>query len=283
MLFRKNTLYLYTDGSSLPKPRRGGMAARYIFLDDSENEIRIDGELRGNKSATNNQMELKAVIDGLKNIAQQNIPINFNFIEVRTDSQYVVNNVNNAIYGWSKNKWNNKDGRPIENAILWKELIKTLHAVKCRVEIKWVKGHSTDIDNKAVDQSAKYSAKSSLNKPIVVSKVRRKKSIKKTKIGSIEMKGQKVAIYIINEEYMKLQKLCKYRYEIISKGSKYYQNVDIIYSELNYLKAGHNYLVTFNKNTANPRILRCIQEIPKDINAICDIESSNTVLNKMMS
>lgn len=63
MLFRKNTLYIYTDGSSLPKLRRGGMGARYIYLDDLENEIRIDPELKGNKCATNNQMELKAVID----------------------------------------------------------------------------------------------------------------------------------------------------------------------------------------------------------------------------
>lgn len=268
MLFRKNTLYIYTDGSSLSKPRRGGMAARYIYLDDSENEIRIDAEFIGNKSATNNQMELKAVIDSLKNISHQRIPISYNFIEVRTDSQYVVNNVNNAIFSWSKNKWTNKDGRPIENAILWKELIKIMHSVRCRVQINWVKGHSTDIDNRAVDHGAKSSAKSSLGKPIVVIKVRRKKSAKKTKIGSIEMKGQKVAIHIINEEYMKLQKLCKYRYEIISKGSKYYQNVDIIYSELSYLKAGHNYLVTFNKNTANPRILKCIKEILKDTNSI---------------
>lgn len=206
-------------------------------------------------------MELKAVIAGIKSISHHEIPINYNFIEVWTDSRYIVDNLKNALYNWSKNKWFNYKGRPVENAILWKELIKVLKSVKCRVQINWVKGHSTDKDNRAVDQAAKYSAKSFLDMPIVPIKVRRKKSEKKTKIGSIEMKGQKVSIHIINEEYMKLQKLSKYRYEIISKGSKYYQNVDIIYSDLHHLRAGHKYIVTFNKEKLNPRILKVVKEI----------------------
>lgn len=261
MLFRQHTLYIYTDGSSLSKPRRGGMAVRYIYLDNSENEVRIDLELKGNRIATNNQMELKAVIEGLKNIPRSSISIKYNFIKVLTDSRYIVDNVHNAIYSWLKNKWVNKNGRPIENALLWKELIKILRTIGYRVEFHWVKGHSNDFDNKAVDQAAKHSAKSPLDDPLVPIKVRRKKSDKKTKIGCVEMKGQKISIRIITEEYLKLQKLSKYRYEIISESSKYYQNVDIIFSELHHLRAGHKYVVTFNKDTLNPRLLQCINEI----------------------
>lgn len=260
-IFRKHTLYIYTDGSSLSKPRRGGIGIRYIYLDDSENEHRIDIEEEGNISGTNNQMELKAVIEGLKNITHQNIPINYNLVEIRTDSKYVVDNKNNAFYSWSKNKWTNKNGRPIENAILWKELNKQIKKVKCIIAIVWGKGHSKDIDNKTVDAAAKLSAKSILAPPIVPVKLRRKKSKNKTRIGSIEMKGQRVAIHIINDEYMKVQKLCRYRYEIISKGSNYYEKVDVIYSALHQLKAGHKYIVTFNKNTSNPRIIKMIKEI----------------------
>ena len=263
-IFRNHTLYIYTDGSSLSKPRRGGIGIRYIYLDDSENEQRIDIEEKGNIYGTNNQMELKAVIVGLKNITHQNIPINYNLIEIRIDSRYVVDNKNNAIYSWSKNKWTNKNGRPIENSILWKELIKQINKVKCRVVIVWGKGHSRDSDNKAVDRAAKLSAKSILTPPIVPIKLRRKKSKNNTRIGSIEMKGQRVTIHIITDEYMKIQKLSKYRYEIISKGSNYYENVDVIYSELHHLKAGHKYIVTFNKNTSNPRILKLITEIEQD-------------------
>jgi ribonuclease HI len=260
-MFRKNTIYIYADGSSLPKPRRGGIGIRYVYLDESENEVRIDLDETGNESGTNNQMELKAVIIGIKKLYQQNIPIKYNHIEVRTDSKYVTDNKNNAIYYWSKNKWKNRNGRPVENSLLWKELIRQIGKINCKIEFVWVKGHFKDIDNKAADILAKDSAKSILDSPIVPIKVRRKKSSKKTKIGSIEMKGQRIKIHIITEEYMKLPRLSKYRYEVISRRSKYYGYVDFIFSELHHLKAGHKYLVTLNTDTNNPRILKMIQEI----------------------
>lgn len=260
-IFKKYHLYIYTDGSSLPKPRRGGIGIRYIYLDELEEEQNIDLELEGFAGATNNQMELLAVIEGLKNSANQNIPVKYDIIEIRTDSRYVSDNINNAIYNWSRNKWLNINGKPVENADLWKRLIKEIKNVNLRVEIIWVKGHSNDPHNKAVDKLAKKSAKLPLNEPLVQIKLRRKKSKKLTNLGSIEMKGQRISIHIINDQYLKLQKLSKYRYEIISKGSKYFGNVDFIYSELHYLTSGHKYIVTLNKNDKNPRILKLIKEI----------------------
>jgi len=258
---RKHILYVYTDGSSLKEPRRGGMGIRYVYLDDKEEEHCIDLNIEGYSGATNNQMELFAVIEGIKNSVHQSIPIKYNEIEVRTDSRYVTENKNNAIYYWSKNKWFNKNGKPIENPELWKNLIKEIKNVNLRVEFEWVKGHKKDPHNKAADSLADKSAKSFLNKPLYQIKLRRKKSKKPTKRGSIEMKGQKVSIHIITEQSLRMQKLSKYRYEIISKGSKYFGNVDIIYSELHQLKAGHKYIVTLNKNDKNPRILKLIEEI----------------------
>ena len=105
------------------------------------------------------------------------------------------------------------------------------------------------------------SAKSLLNPSLITTKLRRKKTTKITKLGSVEMKGQRISVHIINEEYMNLQKLSKYRYEVISKGSEYYGNADIIYSELHHLKAGHRYVVTLNSNNRNPRILKMIKEL----------------------
>lgn len=259
-MFRKNTVYIYCDGSSLSKPRRGGIGIRYVYLDENEEEFRIDLEEFGYVSATNNQMELEAVIFGLKKLNQQNMPIRFNLIEVRTDSQYITSNINHAKYSWPKNQWKNRFGKPIENAILWKELVSQIMKAYCQVQIVWFKGKS-DIDTKAVDKSAKASARSILSPPIVPIKVRRKKSPLKTKRGWIDMKGQKIKIRIITEEYMKLSKLSKYRYEVLSKRSNFFNCVDFIYSELHHLKAGHNYLVTFNKDANNPRILKVISEL----------------------
>jgi len=62
---------------------------------------------------------------------------------------------------------------------------------------------------------------------------------------------------------LRVQKLSKYRYEVISASSPFYENVDFIYSEHHHLKAGHNYIVTFNTDGKNPRILEVIKEIEK--------------------
>ncbi|MEI8225851.1 MAG: RNase H family protein, partial [Bacteroidota bacterium] len=180
---------------------------------------------------------------------------------LQTDSQYITGNINNAKYIWSKNQWKNKFGRPIENAILWKELIHQIGKMHCKVDLIWVKAHCKDIDNKAVDKSAKASAKSILDSPIIPIKVRRKKTTQLTKRGSIGMDGQMVSIHIITEEYMRLSKLSKYRYEVISKRSRYFGCADFIYSDLHHLKAGHKYVVRLNKDSKNPRILKIFKEI----------------------
>jgi ribonuclease HI len=260
-ILKKNHLYIYTDGASLQRPRRGGIGIRYIYLDETEEEHYIDLDLEGYVGATNNQMELLAVIEGIKNSVNQNIPIKYNEIEIRTDSRYVVDNKNNALYNWPKNNWFNKYGKPIENADLWKSLIREIKSVKCRVEIIWVKGHGDDPHNRTVDKLAKKSAQAYLKKPIVQSKIRRKKSKKLTRRGSIEMNGQRISIYIITEQYLKPQKLSKYRCEVISKGSEYHGNIDFINSELHQLKAGHKYFVILNKDNNNPRILKLIKEL----------------------
>jgi hypothetical protein len=65
----------------------------------------------------------------------------------------------------------------------------------------------------------------------------------------------------ISEEYMKLPKLSKYRCEVISKKSKYFECVDLIFSELHHLRAGHKYYVKLNSEKNNPRILKMIKEI----------------------
>jgi len=261
MLFRKHYLYIYADGSSYSKPRKGGIGIEYIYLDEKELEVRIVHESSGYSGATNNQMELMAVIEGLKQISNQPIPIKYNAVEIRTDSRYIVDNINNAKYNWSRNKWLNKHGRPIENAQLWKDLIKAIKATNCRIEFKWVKGHSKDPDNKVVDKLAKQSAKALLNSPLKHVKLRRKKSNKLTRVGSVEMKGQRISIRIINDEYSSIHKLSKYRYEVISKGSEFYENLDLIYSKHHHLKSGHKYYVVFNSDKNNPLILKIIREI----------------------
>lgn len=256
---RIEVLYVYTDGSSLPKPRRGGVGVKYVWLNSLEEEVCSELDLDGFASATNNQMELMACIEGLRNAPGQLLP-HHSRLEVRSDSRYVVDNVGRAL-NWAMNDWLNADGRPVENAELWRDLLKVRNKLPVRVEFKWVKGHAKDSHNKDVDKLAKRSAKGLLRKSLRVAEVRRRTVAAKTRIGSVGNKGQRLVVRIITQEYLSLQKLMKYRYEVLSPGSEYHGQVDIIFSKDFSLRRGHAYQVVLNRAENNPILVRVLREI----------------------
>ena len=67
-------------------------------------------------------------------------------------------------------------------------------------------------------------------------------------------------IRIIEVQRLNVQKIWKYRYEVVSKSNSFYNNVDIAYSSLG-LRDGHIYFVLMNDDTRNPRILKCYREV----------------------
>jgi ribonuclease HI len=262
-MIKDDLLNIYTDGSSFSGPRVGGIGIRFVTTNELGDEVIEDVELPGYRGATNNQMELYACVAALKEAREYHDLGSVNRIAIHTDSLYIVDNYKSAMFEWSGNRWRNREGRPIANADLWKELVKLIK--KCwplRVDFYWVKGHSKDKHNKAVDKLAKKSAKSPLNKPLTIVNVRRKKTRKSVEIGSVEMRRQRLAVRIITSEYLSAQRTTKYKYEVLSKGSRYFGNVDIIFSNES-LKAGHQYEVSVNKNTANPMIMKVLREIER--------------------
>ncbi len=264
MIIEENVLVVYTDGSSYSGPRRGGFGIRIIYIDDIGKEIIEDIPVfESYPGATNNQMELLACDHAIKEAKKSIYYDKVQKIIILTDSMYVCNNYKTAMFQWGLNKWITKDGNPVANAEIWKNIVKAIKKTSKKIEIRWVKGHSKDEHNRAVDKLAKQSAKSFLKgKSLNVVTVRRKMTSEKTLIGSIDMKGQRIKIRIITDQYLSAQRLNKYRYEVTSKGSKYFGRVDFIYSEIP-IKAGHEYLVTFNKNSKAPRIKKVIKEIEK--------------------
>lgn len=266
-VLRRNVLYIYADGSSLPNPRTGGIGIRFIILDEFECEVIVDERMFGYREASNNQMELLACIEALKIYQEKYAGHPLNAIEIRTDSRYVVDNVGNATKVWPKQKWFGFSGRPILNVELRKDLVKQMQKCRVRIDFTWVKGHAQDEHNKAVDKQAKLSAKSPLNKPLSIVAIRRKQTGEKTKIGSVVITGQRMTIRIVTTEYLREQQLTKYRYEVISKNSASRGKVDFAFSK-HFMSAGHSYLVTFNKDADNPTILNVIKEIKKVISSI---------------
>ena len=135
---------VYTDGSCLENPGKGGWAA--IIINESG---RI--EIKGSKeNTTNNQMELTAPIMALKKIPQGSK------VQIFTDSKYVKSGITEWIHNWKKNGWKTVDKKEVKNKNLWTELDDLSNTFD--IEWIWVKAHSTDELNNEVDLLARSSA-----------------------------------------------------------------------------------------------------------------------------
>lgn len=256
----EKALNIYTDGSSFSSPRRGGIGMRFVLVDELGCEQAEDWSPPGYKCATNNQMELKACIVALNEARRRGLAHGLHKIVVHSDSMYVCDNYQKAMFEWPKSRWLRRTGAPVLNAELWKELVKAIKSSGRRVEFRWVKGHAKDPHNKAVDKLAKHSAKSAVNPALSYVSVRRKKTKASVALGSVILTGQRISIRVFTCELLRIQKLWKLKYEVLSKASPYFGNVDLIYSE-HLLKDGHSYHVRVNDDVANPRIVKVFREM----------------------
>ncbi len=124
-------IIIYTDGSCLGNPGPGGYCA--ILKAFKDNTLIKEKIIKGAQAnTTNNQMELKALVEALKHIKKPN-----QHIIIYTDSKYVADGINK----WLKN-WIAKDFAGVKNSDLWKELYKLLKLQN--VEVNWVKAHQND-------------------------------------------------------------------------------------------------------------------------------------------
>lgn len=137
----QDKIIIYTDGACSGNPGVGGWGAILMY---NKHEKKISG---GNKETTNNQMEIRAVIEALKIIKKPSQII------INTDSKYVMDGITKWIFGWKKNGWRTADRKAVKNSELWQELD---HEVsRHKIEWRWVKGHSGDKYNDIADELAR--------------------------------------------------------------------------------------------------------------------------------
>lgn len=132
---------IFTDGAAKGNPGPGGYGA-VILVGGVIIEI---GE--GKEITTNNEMELKAVVEALKNIPKEE-----KNVEVYSDSKYVIDGAKGWTFGWVKNGWKTKAGTDVLHMEMWKELIELLK----KVQVEWHKipGHVGIIGNERADTIA---------------------------------------------------------------------------------------------------------------------------------
>jgi ribonuclease HI len=132
-------VHLFSDGSSLGNPGAGGYCA-ILKYGDAKKIVK-----GGEPDTTNNRMELKAVIEGLKAIKEPCEVI------ITSDSNYVIKAINEWLDGWIK-----KDFKNVKNIDLWREYIKVSKPHK--IKGIWVKGHAGHEENELCDKIAKEEA-----------------------------------------------------------------------------------------------------------------------------
>ena len=132
---------VFTDGACSGNPGPGGWG---VVLRYGEHEKELSG---GEKSTTNNRMELTAAIEGLSALKESCRVL------LVTDSKYVADGIEK---GWAesgrKNGWRKADKKPALNPDLWEQLLDLLE--KHTVNIKWVKGHAGHAENERCDKLA---------------------------------------------------------------------------------------------------------------------------------
>ena len=132
---------LYTDGACRGNPGRGGFGAILVY---GRHEKEISG---GEVLTTNNRMELRAAIEGLRALKE---PCE---VTLYSDSKYLVDAFTLGwVEDWEKQNYRRGRTSEVKNPDLWEALV-----ALCRVhtvEFVWVKGHNGHEYNERCDRLA---------------------------------------------------------------------------------------------------------------------------------
>ncbi len=135
-----DTVQIYTDGACKGNPGPGGWGALLAFGD---NERELFG---GEPETTNNRMELTAVIEALGALKRRCR------VELYTDSQYVMNGIQEWLPNWKRRGWKTSANKPVKNVDLWERLDAAVNAHA--VHWHWVRGHDGHVGNERADALA---------------------------------------------------------------------------------------------------------------------------------
>ncbi len=135
-----DTIEIWTDGACSGNPGPGGWGSVLMY---NGHRRELSG---GDKSTTNNRMEMMAVIralDALKRSCR---------IIIHTDSTYVMKGMTEWMENWKRRGWKTANRKPVKNQDLWEEL-DAATARHC-VRWHWVEGHAGHEGNERADALA---------------------------------------------------------------------------------------------------------------------------------
>jgi len=149
-------IIVFTDGSSRGNPGPGGYAAVAIYP-NAHGEMHVD-EIGGREDlTTNNRMELRAVMEAIKNFMGYYQDLTEYSFVFYIDSSYVVNGIKTWMHGWKRNNWISSTKEEVKNRDLWEEVYELLNPSahgtrkKLDIQLNLVKGHAGHAGNERCD------------------------------------------------------------------------------------------------------------------------------------
>jgi ribonuclease HI len=141
----QDAVIVFCDGACSGNPGPGGWAC-IVEINDERREFS-----GGKPCTTNNQMELQALIEGLKAVPAGAA------VRVVTDSEYLAKGITLWLRTWARNGWITAAKKPVKNQEQWQEIqgLIALHPVKT----EWVRGHAGHPENERCDELARAEIK----------------------------------------------------------------------------------------------------------------------------
>jgi len=138
---------IYTDGSSLGNPGAAGWGV--IVVENG----RVVKKMAGGKTvATNNEMELVALLYAMRWVAQAQ---RSNPVPIFTDSSYSLRSIVEWAPSWEKNGWVNSKRQPVANKAIIQQCLSLYRQLGTnQVELKKIKAHAGHKYNEMADQLA---------------------------------------------------------------------------------------------------------------------------------
>lgn len=150
---------IYTDGGTRNTGNfKGGhvkatdkAAWAYLIEWYDHNQKQTAYDSNGEFGATNNKMELTALIEALKKLLQ--LGFNQQPLLFVLDSQYVLNPITKGwLKGWKKRGWKKSTPGAIANLKCWQEMDRLLEQFTS-AQFEWTKGHNNNRGNEFVDHT----------------------------------------------------------------------------------------------------------------------------------
>src|SRR5262245_40729613 len=132
---------IYTDGACNPNPGPGGWAA--IILEPGAEPEELSG---AEPQTSNNQMELRAVIEALRALPAPHR------VTLYTDSQYLRQGITEWLPLWEQRGWRTAGKQSVKNQELWQAL--ATEVKRHQIDWEWVKGHAGNEWNERADALA---------------------------------------------------------------------------------------------------------------------------------